>query len=190
MRSILRQLLGSATRLGAIGLLGVGVSGVVAAIFGAIGGKAFVAGDPPGVSYTRARCADFFEYAPRAHSCEQAATIHHFGEVVNYRIAAGVLGVILLAGIALLRRRHSSWLAADRLPTAFDETVAVIAFGGAGTWLLGFGVDQAAQGYQGSGTYLSGGIVAALAAIWLAARFLRKVAATPPPEARWTLAGA
>ena len=177
-------------RLGAIGLAAVGVSGVVAAAFGAIGGKSFVAGDPPGVSYTRARCADFFEYAPRAHTCEQAATIHHFGEVVNYRIAAGILGTLLLVGIALVRRRRPRSLAADRLPAAFDETIAAIAFGGAGAWLLGFGIDQAAQGYQGSGTYLSGGIVAALAAIWFAARFLRKVAATAPPEIRWAVAGA
>ena len=55
---------------------------LVAEVFGRVFGAAFVAGDAPGVTYTPARCADYFEYFPRASDCTQAAALHHWGEVV------------------------------------------------------------------------------------------------------------
>src|SRR5947207_3205365 len=80
----------------AVGLIAVGVSGLLAAVFGAALGRDFVAGDRPGVTSTSARCADLREYAPGANTCRDAATIHHYGEIVDYRIAAGLLGLGLL----------------------------------------------------------------------------------------------
>src|SRR5215217_2487440 len=58
-----------------------------AELLGRLYGPGFVAGDLPGVTYTRERCAEFLEYFPHAGGCEQAATLHHWGEVVEYRVA-------------------------------------------------------------------------------------------------------
>jgi len=51
-------------RLAAVGLVGVGVSGLLALLGGLLYGKNFVAADPSGVAYTPSRCRDLFEYAP------------------------------------------------------------------------------------------------------------------------------
>src|SRR4051812_29866084 len=135
MRELLRQLFGRAVVLGAIGLVAVGFSGVVAAAAGSAMGASWVAGDPPSVHYSAARCADFREYAPHAATCEQAATVHHLQEVVDYRIAAGLVGAAVLAACAYVRRRSPRWLSTDRLPVAFDATVAAVVFGAAALWL-------------------------------------------------------
>jgi len=182
MRILIRQLVGSAVRLGAIGLIAVGLSGGVALLLGTVAGTSFVSGDAPSVRYTVARCADYREYAPSARTCEQAATAHHFGEVVDYRVAAGLLGGAMLGGLVVLRRRRPDLLATDRLPVAFEETVAATLFGAGGMWLLAFGIDQVALGDNGAGFFLSGGIVAVLAATWFAARFQRQVLRSPAFE--------
>ena len=171
MRLLLRQLFTTAVRLGAIGLLAVGLSGGVAFLFGTVGSTSFVSGDAPNVRYTAARCAEYHEYEPHARTCEQAATEHHFGEVVGYRVAAGVFGGAVLAALALARRRRPAWFSSDRLPLAFDATVGALVFGGAAISLLAFGIDQAALGNNGAGFFLSGGVVAAPAAAWFALRF-------------------
>jgi hypothetical protein len=93
-----------------------------------------------------------------------------------------VLGGVVLAGVAALRRRRPSLVASDRLPVAFDETVAATLFGAGGIWLLGFGIDQAALGNNGAGFFLSGGIVAGLAAVWFAERFRHRVLRNPSFE--------
>ncbi len=115
---------------------------------------------------------------PHARSCEQAATVHHLGEVVDYRIAAGLLGVIILSACVYLTRRGSRWLRTERLPLAFDATIATVCFGTAALWLVGFGIDQSVLGYHGAGFYLTGGIVAAVATALAATRFTRTVLMT------------
>jgi hypothetical protein len=180
MFTILRQLAARAFVLGAVALVAVGVSGGVAAGLGAVAGHRFVAGDPPGVTYSAARCSEFREYVPQAGTCEQAATEHHFGEVVEYRAAAGVLGLVLLAGYAVARRQRPQWFAVDRLPTAFDITVATTAYGIAAAFLIGYAFDQMLLKYDGAGLFLSGGIVAAACAIFFAARFVRVITAPAP----------
>jgi hypothetical protein len=59
MRILIRQLFGSAVRLGAIGLIAVGVSGGVALLLGTFAGTSFVSGDAPTVRYTAVRCAEY-----------------------------------------------------------------------------------------------------------------------------------
>lgn len=106
-----------------VGLLAIGTSGLIAAAFGSIYGRPFVAGDPPGVTYTDARCTDLSEYAPGASTCEEAATWHHYGEIVQYRVAAGLLGLVVLGVYALLRRRIRG--EPGVLPPGFEATVGV-----------------------------------------------------------------
>lgn len=178
MRGLLVQLIGRAIVLGAIGPVAIGVSSGVAAAFGITVGKAFVAGDQPGVTYSRARCADFFEYSPHARSCEQAATEHHYGEVVEYRVAAGVFGLVILGASEVVRRRRPEVFGTDCLPVAFGDTVAATAFTVGGIGLIANGIDLLALGNNGDGNWLSSGIVASLAAIGFGTRFLHRVAFT------------
>jgi hypothetical protein len=168
-----RQLFGRCLVLGALGLVAVGVSGLVAAAAGRAFGESWVAGDPPTVHYSAADCADYMEYAPRARSCEQAATVHHFSEVVDYRVAAGLVGALVFGACAVGSRRRERWFRIDRLPPAFDATVAAVLFGAAGVWLSGYGIDQQVLGYRGAGLYLSGAVVALVGAALASIRFAR-----------------
>jgi len=95
-----------AALLGGIVLVAAGIAGEISAGFGLAFGKAYVAGDTDGVSYTPARCADYFEYAPSAATCEQAATSHHFYEIWRNADVALVFGLIVLAAHLFIRRRY------------------------------------------------------------------------------------
>src|SRR5204862_279998 len=84
--------------------------------------------DAPGVTYTVERCADYFEYFPNARDCADAATQHHFEEVVTSRGAAGVLGLLVLSGLFLIRRRYPRGAGVRVLPESFAPTVAATLF--------------------------------------------------------------
>ena len=160
-------------RMAVVGLLAVGVSGAVAAGMGAAFGKSFVSGDPPDITHSQARCADLFEYAPHAHTCEEAATFHHYGEVVGYRLAAGVLGRLALIAYIWLRRRIR---ASGTLSPEFEATVGATLYGAAALFLLASSVDGfVAGGAKGVGDYLSGGIVALALAGYYARSLYRKL---------------
>jgi hypothetical protein len=167
----------SAIRLVAVGLIALGISGIVAWALGVAAGKAFVAGDPPGVTYTAARCRDLFEYVPHARSCAQAATAHHFDEVVWYRIAAGALGCLAFLATAWARRRR---VPRDLQPEAFVPTVAATVFGIAGIWLIGQGIDNLILKTDGgAGSYLSGGVVAVAVAAWFTIPVIKALRLSP-----------
>jgi hypothetical protein len=154
------------TRLAIVGLIAIALSGGLAAIFASAFGRTFVAGDPPGTTYTAARCADFFEYSPGATSCEQAATWHHVTEVVWYRLDAGMLGLLLLGAYAVARRIRRS--RSDVLPPGFEATVGAAMYAAAAVYLLGTSFNSAmANQTAGVGQWLSGGLIsAAMAAIY------------------------
>jgi hypothetical protein len=122
-------------------------------------GRDFVAGDASGVTYTPARCADYFEYDPNAKDCIDAAIRHHFGEIVDYRVLAGVLGLIGLGGVYVLRRRSGS---RSLLPAAFGPTVGASVFGVAALGLLLMSGGSSGQmGASLSGAIVSAGVAAA-----------------------------
>lgn len=158
-----------------IGMSAIGASGLVAGVLGSAFSQRFVAGDTNGVSYTAARCADFLSYVPHAGSCEAAATAHHFDEVVSYRLAAGVLGLLALGGWWLLRRR----LGRRRrgvLPEGFVPTIGATLFGLAACALLGLGGLPVLLGRPaGTGELLSGGMVALVAFAGFAVAFLHEL---------------
>ncbi len=181
-RTLLRELAIAMTWLAAVGLIAIGVSGVLAAVFGATLGHDFVAGDRPGVTYTPTRCADLREYAPGANTGGEAATDHHYGEIVDYRIAAGLLGLGLLGVFLFARRRHLT--ETSHLPAAFTSTVGVSVFGLAGAALLAFSANLALLGDPSRvGQYLSGGIVSALVAAAFAWSFLSTLLGRRSPAA-------
>jgi hypothetical protein len=172
------ELTRAAVPLGGVGLVAIGVSGLVAELLGRLLGAGFVAGDLPGVTYTPARCAEFLEYFPDAGGCEQAAAMHHWGEVVEYRVAVGVLGLLLLGGYLLWRRgrggRPPEYLGV--LPDGFAATVATSFYGLAAAVLTLEGVDALLAGHgSGAGQWLSAAIVALAMAVLYGVSLYRTV---------------
>jgi hypothetical protein len=170
---LVRQLVSGGWLLGAVGLIAIGLSGLLAGLMNLLWGARFVAGDTDGVTYTAGRCADYLEYFP-GHTCATAAALHHVTEVVNYRAAAGVLGVVALLAYVGLRRRGP--LAGARFAPRMDllALVATALFGLAAVALGGPSLVSAIAGdTAGTGAYLSAGIVAGLVAAATAAYGVR-----------------
>lgn len=158
----LRDLLRPATGLTALGLVAVGVSGLVAEGMGRIWGADFVSGDLPGASYTPARCSDFAEYFP-GRDCLTAAALHHWGEVVDYRVAAGVVGLLLLLLYRFLPRRRP-------LPDGAAAALGAILFLAAAAVLSLDSLNAATQGAHGMGASLSAALVAGVAGVAMLVR--------------------
>ena len=158
----------AAVLLGGVGLVAIGASGLVAELLGRLFGAGFVAGDLPGMTYTPARCAEFLEYFPDAGGCEQAAAMHHWGEVVEYRVAVGVLGLLVLGGYLLWRRgrRDEQPRYLGALPDGFAATVATSLYGLAAAVLALEGLDALlVAGGDGAGQWLSAAAVALTMAV-------------------------
>lgn len=148
----LRAFLRPAVGLAAAGAIAVGLSGALSELFGRLLGAGFVAGDLPGAAYTAARCS-VYQAAYPGLGCLQAAAEHHWGEVVEYRVVAGVLGLLLLLIWRFLPREAA-------LPSGLVPTLAAAAFflAAAGT---GFeALNAAVQGWHGAGAWLSAALVA------------------------------
>lgn len=161
--TLVRDAVVSLLPVGAVFLVAIGLSGLVAGGLGLAVGKDFVAGDPPGVTYTAERCAQLLSFEPGAATCAQAATAHHFGEVVWYRVAEGVLGIVLLAAWAVWRRRSRDRLRAGTLGRSFSLTVGATLAAAAAAGLLFLAAAGPVTGhYDGTGNPLSGGLVSAL----------------------------
>ncbi|MBO0822351.1 MAG: hypothetical protein J2P27_00660 [Actinobacteria bacterium] len=172
--SLVRPLLGGSFIIGVVVLLSLGISGLISEFFGDALGPAFVAGDPTGVTYTPSRCADYFEYFPKAHSCAAAAAMHHWGEIVQGRVALGVLGLIALAAGLLIRRALGQRWALWRPPAGLVVLVTVALAGSAAVGMLGPSLMELAfGGRNGVGVRLADGTVAAIVALGAAALGLR-----------------
>jgi hypothetical protein len=164
--------------LGGIGFVAIGASGGLAAGVGELYGKRIVAGDPPGVTYTAERCEDFTQYHPEATTCSAAAIAHHYDEVVGYRLSAGILGVLALGAYGLIGRRLRP--ARRALPETFVATAGAALYGGVGAVLVAMSAMQLAFGpSDGSGNFLSGGIVSFLLGAVFALSLLRTLARAP-----------
>jgi hypothetical protein len=151
---------------GGLGLLAVGASGLLAEVSGRLFGAGFVAGNAPGVTYTPMRCADYFEYFPHASSCADAAALHHWGEVVESRVAAGVLGLLALLVLWLARRGTRLGGPAWTPPRGTVLIPMAGLFGLAGIALVGYGLLQLASGDHAMvGANLSAGVASAAAAV-------------------------
>jgi hypothetical protein len=164
--AVLRDVIMAAWRLGAVGLVAVGASGVIAWVMNAAFGRPFVGGAPGAVRYPAANCQHWLALWPHAQSCAQAAMLENSSDAVTLRLAAGVLGLAALAAYHLARRSH------DLLPESFTPTVAMTLFGVAGLVLAGLSVDSTVLGLRsglgtaaGAGFYLSGAIVALVMAL-------------------------
>ncbi len=147
---LLRNLIRPAALAGAVGMLAIALSGLVALGLRVLFGAHFLAGDLAGSTYDRARCADLIEYYP-GHPCLVAAAHHHAVEVVVYRGLAGFVGLALLALWWFLpRTKTPPGLVAGTLAVSFAAASAVLAvatlnaagdsWSGAGQWLSALAV--------------------------------------------------
>ncbi|GAA4478845.1 permease prefix domain 1-containing protein [Microbacterium panaciterrae] len=170
-----------------LGLVVIGVSGLVSWALEALLGPAFLAGDVNGVTYTAARCADFLGFFPQAGSCAAAAAMHHSDEIVSERLAAGILGLLLLLVWLLVRRIRGAIPIAreDRRMLLVASAVAYLGVGvvGLGSGALSVMLDLVrGMAIAGVGVRLSDGAIALLAgvvAVVLLIRFLRRGVASP-----------
>ena len=163
--ALLADLVMSAWKLGSIGLLAVGASGLVVAGMNRLFGRSFVGAAAAGGKLPAAGCQHWLSIWPHAHSCAQAYMLESSSDAVTLRGAAGLLGLVLLGGYLLARRLNArrGW-APGVLPDGFTPTIAVSLFGAAGlglTWLALRGGGPTPIGrITGPGFYLSGAIVA------------------------------
>ncbi|WP_415855731.1 permease prefix domain 1-containing protein [Sinomonas sp. G460-2] len=167
LRAFVRPLVG----LAAVGAIAVGLSGALSELFGRIWGAGFVSGDLPGVAYTAARCAVLQAPYPGL-DCAQAAAEHHWGEVVEYRVVLGVLGLALLLVWRFLPREAP-------LPTGLAPALAGSAFLLAAA-ATGFqALNAAVQGWQGTGAWLSAAAISLPLAVVFGVAALRGLRAAP-----------
>jgi hypothetical protein len=177
--ALLGDLVLAAWKLGSIGLLAVGASGLVVEAMNRVFGHQFVGGTPAGWKVTAAECQRWLQLWPGVHSCAQAAVLENSSDAVSLRVAAGILGVVFLAVYVVFRMRRAR--PADVLPDGFVPAAAVSVFGAAAiglTWLaVSADTPNPVIAGNGSGYYASGAIVSlamAVAYLWpLRRRLLR-----------------
>jgi uncharacterized membrane protein len=173
MNNTTRSFLQSTLFLIWVGLLSIGASGLVAGAMSYAWGDDFVAGDLPWVTYTAERCAELQGASPTT-DCREAAAIDHAEEVIGYRIAAGVLGLLVLLGWAAWVRREPR--PDDALPPGLVSGAATAMFVAAGLGLGAIGVNLLViSPSDGPGAYLSAAIVSLVVAALFGVRLLKEM---------------
>jgi hypothetical protein len=168
--AILGDLILAGWKLGATGLIAVGISGLLVQIMNYTLGRAFTGQAPAGVAFEKVSCAYWMSQWPGAHTCATAHLLEASSDAVVLRIAAGALGAALFAGYVLVRyvqrryRMGPAVVLAGYFPLLAATAFGTAALGMALAQLTGFAITQ------GPGTYLSGTLVAAAAAAWYGRR--------------------
>lgn len=160
----------AAWKLGSAGLVAVGASGLIAAVMNSAFGRSFVGAAASGSRFAADRCRYWLSIWHQAHTCLQAATLESSSDAVSLRVAAGIVGLILLAGYWVVRSavprivgrtpwpRDSGTLSRDWFPA-----LAALGSGGAALLMTVLLTTRTFLGVAaGPGFYLSG-ILAALA---------------------------
>jgi hypothetical protein len=170
---VVRQVATSAVLLGGIAGVAIGVSGALAALIRALAGTRALVDVAPGQALSAGDCARWLAADPGAGSCRNAAVADWAAETVVYRLAAGLLGLLCVIVYTRLRRRAAGSNRWPVLPATVTNTIALTAFGAAGVWTLGLGVDAiAVSSGHGSGQWLSAAPVALSAAAVFGLRLL------------------
>jgi len=171
----------AAARLGAVALVAIGVTGLAVTALRAVAGSRYVFAGAPDPA---AGCAHWLHVQPAARTCAQAYLMESADDTLALRGAAGLLGVVILAVLAVALRRYRGGL--RRLPSVLEPSVGAALFLAAGAAMLAFGISGAtiaggALGTaSGAGQWLASGAVAVLAALAYAALLLRRLTAPVP----------
>jgi hypothetical protein len=162
LAAVLIDLCLAAWKLGSLGLLAVGASGLVAAVMNVTLGRPFVGQAPSGTTYGAAACKYWLSIWPGAHSCARAAMLENSSDAVSLRVVAGMAGLVLLALYLLARRFQRRYrpvreiLTARFFPALATACFTVIAVGLTLGTVYGFSFGVPA----GPGSYLSGAVAA------------------------------
>ena len=163
------------------GLVVVGLSGAVAAAMSAAFGSGFVGSMHQ--TYTASACDHFLAVQPSATSCTQAAALETSHDAIALRLLAGGLGLVLLGLGWLWSRRSRERGRGYGLPPVVWLTVGLTAFAVAAAGLAVESTDLATNyGSDGVGFYLSGAVVAALAAVAFAVPLTRRLLPVSEPD--------
>jgi hypothetical protein len=176
---ILRSLAGQAVALVGVALVAIGLSGAVTAVMVAAGSRTFAFADPPGTHYSAADCAHWLGQHPDADTCARAALDEAVSDGLLQRFATGALGLVVLAAVAFLARRHGTSLGA-LLTRPVAAIVGATAFGAAAAVLIGLGGNAVTlhSGY-GAGQWFAAAGVSVVAAVCFAAVALRRMREMP-----------
>jgi hypothetical protein len=175
--NVLRQVVISGVRLGSIGAIAIGISGLIAGLFWILGGSRAVIDVRTGQVLAPADCARWLAGDPGAGSCRAAAINDWAAETVFYRTALGLLGVLLLLGLRWVERRRTAVRGLDPL---VSDTIAGTIFGVAGAWTLALGLDAiVTDSGRGSGQWFSAGLVSLGAFGYYAGRLLSRLRRRP-----------
>jgi hypothetical protein len=164
--AILGDLVLAGWKLAGTGLIAIGASGVVVLLMNVLLGRAFTGQAPAGVSFPKARCAGWMSAWPGARTCAAAHMLEASSDAVVLRAGAGMIGAAVLVAYGVVRYvqrrrgRGPAVVLAGYFPLVAAGVFGAGALGLVLAQLTGFAVTQ------GPGTYLSGGLVAAIAAAW------------------------
>jgi hypothetical protein len=164
--AVLGDLILAGWKLAGTGLIAVGVSGLVVLLMNVAFGRAFTGQAPAAVSFPKASCAYWMSLWPGARTCAAAHMLEASSDAVVLRVGAGVMGAALLAAYGVVRylqRRRGRGpvvVLAGYFPVLAAGVFGAGALGLVLAQLTGFAIRQ------GPGTYLSGALVAAAAALW------------------------
>jgi hypothetical protein len=120
--ALTRRLVLDGALVGGIGLVAVGISGLIAWLLVAVTGDRFLTAPWGPGTYTAADCARWMAGDP-GHGCVAAMLDDHVGDILLQRTAAGVLGVLALAGYLVLRRRWRDRGTMTALPAGSAEAL-------------------------------------------------------------------
>ncbi|HZC72360.1 MAG TPA: permease prefix domain 1-containing protein [Jatrophihabitans sp.] len=168
LRRLLADLLPTVVLLAAVGAIAVGVSGLVAEVIRLAGGSNALVDVTPGHPLSAADCARWLAIRPSAPDCRSAAIADWADETVFYRLAVGILGLLLLISHRWLRRSHRLTPAM----TVVRDAVGHTAFAVAALGSLVLGIDAAVTGGS-AGQWLSATPVALVGAGTFAVLLLR-----------------
>ena len=176
LRALAAQLVRSAVVLGCTGAIAVGLTGVVAGVIYLADGASAVASRPTALDLTASNCARWLSRG--GHDCRSAAIADWAAEIVWYRIAAGLLGVLALVGYRALARRLG-W--GRGLAPLVSDSIATTLFVCATAATLGLALKSAVyDSGDGAGQWLSVVPVAAIASVLFARRVVDQLREPAP----------
>jgi hypothetical protein len=165
-------------RTAALAFIAIGVSGAVCGFVRYRYGDHTLAADSQSQTLSAARCADLLEYHPEKTNCSAAELAHHADEVVEYRLGAGVMGLLAMATYFIARSRLGL-TDGERLQQEFRYLAsATAAFALAAAMLIGVGVGVQFNSGEAAPRWFSDGGVA-LAFFVLHAAWLLRTRPTP-----------
>jgi hypothetical protein len=190
--ALLRRTALAGSLIGGVALVAVGVSGFVGWAMAGVRGGTFLIAPFPSGSYTSADCARWLAGDPGTHSCIAAMMSDHVGEVIMNSLAAGVLGLLVLAGHVWMRRRWQDRSTLTALPIGSAEAAGAILALLAVAFFAARGVNvELVQRGQGAGQMFALATGALAAAAYFAARLYRLARpragrSAVPPLPGWT----